>query len=374
MQELAAILAQHPDDARLAQLWFMRGLLADRQADSVAAERWSLQAAELAERCGAARWAAMARGNLAYQHFARQDYAGATAHLQTGLQWAARIEADSTRMETEAQLLTVSAMVDRECCRFHASRTTLQAVLARGDALGAQRLQLGALDNLAVVAANLGLWPESIDWAQRMRVLADSIGAAPRVAHADLNLALAAEALGDDETAMRRHALALGAARANGDRMHAVASLQRLGVLHGARGDMSVALAWLGQAQALYQALDDTIGLWVATAHAALCRVRSGQTEQARAAVEQLLAALACQTPADEAHATIEVRAVCQLVLDALADARATPLLVQVHSDMLARAAQLTDAADRDRLIQALPVFRDVAAAYQRLGAPPVAG
>ena len=133
-------------------------------------------------------------------------------------------------------------------------------------------------------------------------------------------------------------------------------------------------MAWLGQALALYQALDDTIGVWAATAHAALCQVRSGQTDQARAAVEQLLAQLAGATATDAAHATIEVRTVCHLAPEALADARATPLLVHLHADMLDRAAQLTDAADRDRLIQALPVFRDVAAAYQRLGAPPIAG
>ena len=144
-------------------------------------------------------------------------------------------------------MTTVSAMVARERCRFDEARATLLAVLAvlaRGQALGAQRLQLGVLDNLAIAAANRGRWRESVEWAERMRTLADSIGALPRVARADQHLALAAEALGDHETAMHRHRQVLAITRANGDRVHGVASLQRLGVLHRKQGDASTASQW----------------------------------------------------------------------------------------------------------------------------------
>jgi len=43
-------------------------------------------------------------------------------------------------------------------------------------------------------------------------------------------------------------------------------------------------------------------------------------------------------------------------VLEALADARAAPLLQQWFVDVQARATAMTDAANRDRPIQALPV------------------
>ncbi len=366
LQEAAAVLERHPDDACQAELWFSMALLADRRADTAASARLSQQAAELAERCGAAQWAAMARGNLAYLHFARQDYPAAGEHLVVAMQWAGKIEAEAVRAETEAKLLAVSAMVSRERCHFDQARSTSMAVLTRGEALGAQRLQLGALDNLAILAATLGRWHESADWAARMRALADSISAVPRVAHADLHLALAAEALADAETAMHRYRLSLAITRANGDRTHEVASLQRLGVLHRERGDSSTALSWHSQAQASYASLEDAIGEGLAAACMALCQTRLGDMALARSMVELLLERLDSDLSGHAAHETIELRWTCHQVLDALDDARAAPLLVQLHSDVQARAAQLSDAADRDRLIQALPLFRDIVAAHRR--------
>ena len=370
LQEVAAVLECHPDDACQAELWFSMALLADRRADTAASARLSQQAAELAERCGAAQWAALARGNLAYLHFARQDYPAAGDQLVVAMQWAGKIKAEDARAETEAKLLTVSAMVSRECCRFDEARSTLMAVLSRGEALGAQRLQLGALDNLAILAATLGRWRESADWAERMRALADSIRAMPRVAHADLHLALAADALADSETAMHWYRLSLEITRANGDRTHQVASLQRLGVLHQERGDSSTALSWHIQAQALYASLEDAIGEGVAAAYMALCQTRLGDTALARSMVELLLDRLDSELAGRAAHETIELRWTCQQVLDALGDARAATLLAPLVADVQARATELTDAADRERLIRALPVFRGIVAAHEQRGQP----
>lgn len=368
LQEAAAVLERHPDDACQAELWFRMALLADRRADTATSERLSNEAAALAERCGAAMWAALARANLAYLHFARQDYAAADAHLVIALRWAATIEAAADRAETEAKLLIVSAMVARECCRFDEARTTFLAMLERGEALGAQRLQFGALDNLAILAATLGRWQESVEWAERMRALADSIGALPRAAHADQHLALAAEALGDHETAMRRQLLGLDVTRANGDRTHEVAALQRMGVLHRDRGNVSTAVEWLAQAQSLYQTLEDAVGECVAAAHAAVCLARLGQAAEARSTVDALLNRLHRELAECPAHETIELRWTCQQVLDAAGDARAATLLEQLFADVQARATELTDAVDRERLIQALPVFRGIVAAHQRRG------
>ena len=70
------------------------------------------------------------------------------------------------------------------------------------------------------------------------------------------------------------------------------------------------------------------------------------------------------------AHETLEIRWTCQQVLEALGDARAAPMLDQLYAFVHARAAELTDAADRDRLIQALPDFRGIVAAQRRRGGP----
>ena len=70
------------------------------------------------------------------------------------------------------------------------------------------------------------------------------------------------------------------------------------------------------------------------------------------------------------AHATLALRWTCQQVFDALGDARAAPLLERLFTDVQARATELTDAADRERLIQALPVFRAIVAACPQRGEP----
>ena len=51
-----------------------------------------------------------------------------------------------------------------------------------------------------------------------------------------------------------------------------------------------------------------------------------------------------------------------------MGDMRAVPLLEALNADVQARAAELTDAADRERLIQAPPAFRDISAAKRRSG------
>jgi hypothetical protein len=71
------------------------------------------------------------------------------------------------------------------------------------------------------------------------------------------------------------------------------------------------------------------------------------------------------------ASATILLRWTCQQVLDELGDRRTEPVLARLHADIQRRAAELTDAADRDRLIQAIPTFRAIVAAYERRGAAP---
>ena len=74
---------------------------------------------------------------------------------------------------------------------------------------------------------------------------------------------------------------------------------------------------------------------------------------------------------------TLATRWTCQTVLETLGGEhaqRAGLLLEQLYTDVQARATAVTDADDRDRLIQAIPDFRDIVAAYRRRGAPTAGG
>ena len=370
-RDIAAVLERHPDDVCLARLLFDKALLADRRSDSAESERLVHQACALAERCGAAQWAAMAQGQLAWLHIARQDYAGASRHLKIGLPWAGRIVAAPKRAETEAKLLTLSGIVSMHLCRLGEAHGTLTAVLSRGEALGSPRLQLGAMDGLADVALDLGRWDEVAAWGDRMLTLAHAIGSRQYIAAGRSRGAVAAAALGDAAAAMNWRAQSLAIYRAIGNRRHEAITLRHLGELKLEGGDAQTALQCCDQALTIHQTLKEPLEACLAAAVAARCAVHLGQPAEALAGLNATLDRLRRELADCPAHQTIYLRWHGHLVLLALGDKRAGPLLEQLHADVQATAAERTDATDRERLIRAIPDFRDIVAAYGLQGAAP---
>jgi hypothetical protein len=129
------------------------------------------------------------------------------------------------------------------------------------------------------------------------------------------------------------------------------------------------ALQWLDQAQAVYSALDDPNGLGMAAVDAAACALQLGQPAVALLKVNAVLERLRSDLADHPAGQTIGLRWCCHHVLVALGDERSDPLLEQLHADVHATVAARTDAGDRERLIQAIPSFRDIVAAYGQRGA-----
>ena len=370
-QQIAAILDRHPDDVRQSRLTFSLALLADRRGDAAASERLAHQAAALAERCGAARWAAMAHGQLAWLHMARQDYAGASRHLAIGLPWAGRIPGDRLRAETEAKLLTLSGMVSAYLSRPDEARGTQQAVLTRGEALGKPRVQLGALGSLASVASDLGHWDEMTIWGERICTLAHTLGSRKDVASGQLRLAIAAEALGDADAATRLYEQSLIIYTAIGDRRMQAITRRFLAGLHLSKGDAQAAQACCAASLALHRSLQEVLEACEVTAIWAQCAVSLGRPDQAQDRLNAALAQLQRDLADCPANETIALRWRCQLVMVALDDERAVPLLDQLFADVQAHATLVTDAEDRDRLIQAQPFWRAIGAAHARRGPAP---
>ena len=376
-QDIAALLERHPDDQGLALLWWFKAVLANRRSDNAATERCCRQACELAERSGGAHTAARARGLLGWLHLARGDCPGARRHVECGMQWAGRIDAPELRSVAEAQLLAISAMVSTELCHFSEARSALLEVLARGQAIGSPRLQCSALDNLAEAAIRQGLWQETIGWAETARTLAHGCGALRDLARAQSRLGLAAWSLGDTTTARHWIAQSLALYRGMGDQHMESLSLRSLGRMHVDSGDAEAGLQLCEQAQGLQPPLIDQLEACQATAVAALCQVQLGQPQAALAAVNTVLGRLQgvqgvqgdlVERPAKE---SIDLRWTCHAVLVALGDARSQPLLAQLHADVQQRAAELTSADDRERLVQAVPAFRGIVAAFLRASSAP---
>jgi class 3 adenylate cyclase/tetratricopeptide (TPR) repeat protein len=367
LAEMRALLERHPDDPRKARWLFCRALLADRRSSYVNAQRLARLCFSLAQRCGAAGPAAMAQGELAFiKSQVDGDQTGAIEHLKIGLQWVARMEDDpeAKRATTEAQLMTLLAMASQMLGRMDEARDTLQAVLARGVELGSPRLQLGALSGLAELAGDMGRWDDMAGWAQRVRGVAQSCGAQARLGHALLLLGCAAAGLNELPAALDWIEQALAMFSANGDRRQAAIAVGVLGEVHLARGDAGSALRCFSQARSDNDSLNRLDHAKDAAALAALCKARLGQPHEALLEVNKLLAGL--ESDAVEGAPPIKLLWACQRVLDAAGDARAAPMLEQLFAHVQARAVDLTDEADRERLIQALPDFRGIAAAHGR--------
>ncbi len=366
IEDRAALLERHPDDTGLASLRFARALLADRLSDAAASERLAREAFEMAERCGAAMIATLAQGQLAMLQRARETPLQVIAHLEIGLTWAARIEPAPARAHAEAQLLTLMGLASAQLGRFDEARTTLMAVLSRGEALGLPRLQLGALGTLAETGIRRGSWNEVADWAERMRSLAHAVGNARGEGDADACLAQVAEGRGDAAEAIRWRLQALAIYRAIGNKRMEALNLLRLGAAHLDAGDAASALPCLGQAQELYQGLDEPVEAGTADALAAQCQCRIGQANAARQAIDAVLKRFGADFLGRPAHDTLDLRWCCLQVLEALGDDRAAGLLERLHHDMMVRAAALAPETDRERLIDALPIFRQIKAAHAR--------
>ena len=269
----------------------------------------------------------MALANLAWLCIERSDYSGARKHIEIALPYAGKVQDERLRSETEAQVLTVAAMISTETGQLGDARNSVLAVLSRGEVIASPRVQLGALDNLALIASYLGRWDESAAWAEQARVLAD--------------------------------------------RLQEATTLRFLGSLHLRQGDAQAASPCCARALALHQALAAPLEGCAVMATAALCEIRLGQREGALPNLNESLALLNSELADCPPAETIPVRWTCDQVLQPLGDGRALPMLEQLHVDVQATAAERTDAADRDRLIQAIADFRDIVAAYGQRGAAP---
>jgi tetratricopeptide (TPR) repeat protein len=242
------------------------------------------------------------------------------------------------------------------------ARAAYGAALTQGEALGRPLMQLSAMQGLTILAADLCLWELSASWATRMHDLASTIGFVHRVAAALWHRAYAAESMGQLAESIPMYEKVAALSRSCGDQRKEAVALQRLGVSHRALGHPTVAWQCLAQSQALHETLDDALEACITTGHAAGCELDLGLHDAALSTVNGLLERLASE--ARPAHKTIEPRWACQHVLRVLGDARAAPMLEQLFADVQASAAEMTDAADRDRLIQDSPVYRDIVAAY----------
>lgn len=151
-------------------------------------------------------------------------------------------------------------------------------------------------------------------------------------------------------------------------------TLRCLTQVHLDQGDAQKAMDCCDQSLSLHQALKEQLEACVVGALSALCQVRLGRPAEALATVNATLSRLQQELAGCPADETTYPRWICFQALDAMGPEhaqRTAPLLDQLFADVQARATAVTDADDRDRLIQAIPDFRNIVAAHGRRGAAP---
>ena len=367
---MAALLERHPDDARLARLLVCRALLAERRGDSPACEGLAKQAVEVAERSGAAKAAADSHLLLAWRYGSRGDHAAARIEAELSLSWARQIEAGVVRGSTEAASMLMTATVAAYFDETDKEREILHEVLSRAEACGKWITQADALSGLIDLERALGHFEQMTVLSQRVLTLARSMGTMRRAAIALLLLGEAAEHLGDQLVAVGWYEQCLSLCRVIGDRRKEALSMLGLGKAYLCSGDAAAAYHWLCQARASFEQVDQPTWATENVAHTALCQIRLGHFDAARASVNQVLDCLQRELAEYPADNLINMRWTSQRVLEALGDPRAGPLLEQLYTDVQALATAMTDVEDRDRLIQATPDYRNIVAAYAQRGGP----
>jgi class 3 adenylate cyclase/tetratricopeptide (TPR) repeat protein len=373
LAEMATLMERHPDDQRQSRLWFLMAMLSDRRGDRSASELLCRRACELAERCAAAETAALAHGLLIWLNIAKRQYELAHTHVEPAMAWAARVAVGRERSTIEGRLLTLSAMTLRTLSRYEEATQTLRRVLALAETLGALQMEMGALDNLAILECDQGRWGEAITCGERMLERAQMCGNLPYVVRAQWRLAHAARQRGDDAAALQWCERMLPTARIVGDRTMEAVALRQIGNVRRGRGEVAAGVALLHQARAIFVTAGETLFAWECVAGAALGELALQQHNAACALAEEILDALRGPLGAVRARDTMGLRLDTVLVLQGLDDARAAALLERVHADVQAELDQLTASPEaRLRVAQDHPTYRAVLEAYARgsAGAP----
>ena len=372
MEAMAAFGEECNSDALRAEAITTRMLWADREGRAAEAEALAHRAIALAEPARASGAAAAAHAELAYLAMQRREFQSALEHTTIGLRWArecaalhyrdggfqvyqyqlrinsvevllrqerweearaavsdALSELPLRRRQEQLCLLLQRARAESSVGDLHAARATCDEVGARADALDTDLLRADAANALAEVAALQG------------------------------DLATLERAATEAETLARAVSYSLGLAMAWNNR----------GVAAAARGDTAAARALWGDAQRQYEEQGmPTEALFVRAELAELDR-REGCIEGATAAAMSILTA---GRGVDEtAHADggadrwplLEPTTLLRWysILAAARCAQAARVQQELQRRLEVQLAQLPDVAARERMLRALPHWRETA-------------
>ena len=351
------------DDRLRAEVLTQRALLADRLGDYAGALPLAEAAVLASERCDDALHAALAWGEVAWLAIVQRDFERAHSAVQTGLRWA-RLTAERGKVSSqgryEVQLLLVAVELYGKTHDSAARARTLSEASLKARLCGEVRLEAlceGALADCALEHADFAATRLHSDNCLR---LGSSIGLLAQSAQAHDAAALLALAEGDAARALECVEQAMALYLRIGHRVN-FADL---------RAVKAWALAEAGEhatAQAEWAALEVDFGERGEAPSALSARLRQAEAQAARGELVLALQAVLQDLPSitelgalDAGVQSLATRLAVHKVLAAAGHGQARAQIELAHAELMKQVQGLASPADRERVLSAVKLHREI--------------
>jgi class 3 adenylate cyclase len=372
MDEMAAFAEARNSDALRADVMCTRMLWADREGRVAEAEALAHKAIALAEPEQASGPAALAHGEVAVLALQRREFESALEHTTKGLRWARECaklhwrDGGLVGYQYQLPIIGVEALLQQQ--RWPEARAAVTETLATLP-LRRRREQL----SLLLQRARAESYEGDLDAARRTCDELAAVAVAVDIArtHADVANALAEVAAlqGDVVTLERAATEAETRAREASYSMALAMAWKNRGAAAAERGETAAARALWADAQRQYEEQGMPPEALGVRAELAELDRREGRIEAAAGAALSVLA----EGRGGDDSAGAKRRANpwpllepptllrCHAILVAAGDTHAAPVLHELQRRLQQELAQLPDAATRERLVRALPYWRETA-------------
>ena len=393
-----AVIAEHlATPVSRTEVALRRARYANSTGDFATAEHAASEAAALARGANLPRLEATAYQRLGSALYYQRNYAAAQASLEQSLTLA---EAAGDQAQICATLNTLGAVVADQG-HYRSARDYLERSSITARTTGNRRMEGYALADLAAITDEqgqtataltylepcltaaralgdrwlegricgnggfmhykLGNYAAARTYSEQSLALATAIDDLQQLAHTYGNLGLTALAQGDHADAGTSFQQSLALAERLDDRVLTGQARRGLGNVALAQGDLAAA----AHAFELSAAHVREVGIpaLIAEPLAGLARVALAQGDAVRslALIEEVLTHLETGT-LDGAEEPMVVYLACYQTMRANADPRAPALLARARSELLARAAQITDPAARQMFLEQVAAHRGLLA------------
>ena len=365
--EAARLAEVLDDDALRASAAVGQALLADRLGDRAGAWASAERAAVLAERSGAAGTAATAHAELSWLARERGDFALAHHHMDIALPFASRAAEQMNEPNDNVQeilLRIVASYLHSTEHDFDRALILLEEARVLAEQRNLRRSLCSCHDGLAYWALDTLDADRAERHIEAMAGLAREIGQAMIIASTPYFRARLAWLRGETGRALALTHEAEAALDRVGSRTTQAESLALRAEVLAAGGDPAAGRLALQKAIELYAAMAADVDVRACRLKQADAWRQEGMQAEAMTLVEAELPFLGETGALDAVRSPLLARMAAWRVLAAGGDARAPHQLELAMTELQRRVAKVADPATRRRMLEGLPLHREITAAW----------